>query len=716
MSKVKNGASTGRSAVRRSPDTGIKGGRFSLAAVEECLSRSRTQTIIVALFFALVWGLLGFYESALLQRIEGLSLFLYDKVFFDATLAVPAGMLSYIGSFLNQFFHYPLLGATIYVALLFLAYWLVRKTFAVPTRFALMALLPVVALLATDTLLGYWIFYLKVQGYFYMALLGTIFSLLAVWAYRKSGGVWRLLFLVVWACVAYPLMGVYGLASVVLMAAVGVAQGVGKGEKVWIVLLQALFALLLVAFVPQIYYNIYDTVGYGDMYMVGLPLAQWNAENVKDVEFEGTSFWHSIYVYWVPFAMLALSCLGLSLAHLLKRCSLLSKKGVIFVPYAFFVLAMLFAVRYWYCDKNFRIENKQFIAMEKGEWRRVVDYAAEADVPTRQVVLNRNLALMKLGRAGYEMFSYPDGGTLPVSPIAIHMTHTDGHVLYYHYGRFNYCYRWCMENSVEYGWKHQYLKDAARSMLLSGEYRLAQRYLNILKSTLFYREWAVEMEKYVKNPALIGKEPVFAQPLQFACDNDFIGVDEGVEMHLTTSINSVKESENKNFGFIKSMRDVLVSGDYDTFAAACAAHSDISPVYIESTLMTTLIKKDAKSFWEALNGYINYYQATAGANAPKQLPRHYQEALLLFKTLDGGKTVEIDEDFLNTFVSRGPVGVEANYIRFQNSVARVRDGIKKTYPNITEERLNGMMAPLFKEEYGDTYFYYYFFVKKIKTY
>jgi hypothetical protein len=63
-----------------------------------------------------------------------------------------------------------------------------------------------------------------------------------------------------------------------------------------------------------------------------------------------------------------------------------------------------------------------------------------------------------------------------------------------------------------------------------------------------------------------------------------------------------------------------------------------------------------------------------------------------------------------------PGGVEANFMKFQNSVARTRDEIRKTYPQISEDRLNAVIAALLKKEFGNTYYYYYFFVKKIMTY
>ena len=72
-------------------------------------SFSFTEKIIKRLaltFFAVVWLLLAFLESAQLFRVHDLSLFLFTEQFFKEMMVAPAGLLSYIGCFLIQFFYY----------------------------------------------------------------------------------------------------------------------------------------------------------------------------------------------------------------------------------------------------------------------------------------------------------------------------------------------------------------------------------------------------------------------------------------------------------------------------------------------------------------------------------------------------------------------------------------------------------------------------------
>lgn len=617
----------------------------------------------VLLFFVAVWALFAFYEQALLFRVSDLSVFLFNGLFFDEMVSVPAGFLSYIASFMVQFFHYPVLGATLYVLMLYIVYRLTKRLFAIPQRLSLVALLPVAALVATNTELGYWIFYLKMPGYWFVAVTGVIVALLAMLLFKALKPLPRMVFVAVWLFAGYPLFGFYALASAMLMGFYAAAVAVRTKKGVPMAVATLLLAAVLVYIVPQLYYNVYGTVATEHIYTVGIPAYQWVPEYIENVKHEDSSVWYSIYFYWVPFVVL------LAIYVLLSVLPAASAEGKarglarrIFVNAAVMLPALLFMWFFWYNDNNFRIENKQNRAMWNEDWEAVAEYAKDAVVPTRQVVMNKNLALYKLGRAAQEMFSYPDGSSEINSPMGVHLTQTGGKMMYWQYGRHNFCYRWCMEDAVEYGWRVEYLKHAVRSMLLSGEYRLAERYINILKSTLFYSGWAERMETFVKNPALIEKEPEFAMPLKLARFPDALAVDESfVEVYLTKDLMNLP--------------------------------ADADPLAIEIALTTAMIRKDVKSFWYIFDFYLKKCQ-------PSALPRHYQEALLLFMNLDKGQTVQIGSGFIDRFISK------STKHRFDAFIKRTT-----SHKGKKEEE----MAPFFKGDFGDTYFYFYFFVRKIKT-
>ena len=622
----------------------------------------RSLKTIPLLFFVGLWIVLSTYESALLFRINELSVFLFDDLFFESMMSKPAGFLHYISSFFVQFFYYPALGAAIYVALLYAVYKLVISVIGLQKSYKLLALLPVLALLVSNTQLGYWIFYLKQPGYWYMALLATLLFLLALWCFKRVKGVLRMFFVVVWVFVGYPLLGAYALVAAFLMGCYDVAASLSERKNILLPSLTLAVAVVAACAIPYVYYYCYTSVSAEHMYGAGLPITQWVASYVAKVEHETHSYWHFIYFYWIPFVLLFLSFVGCCVLVALRTKLHDGKKIERIVAACVVLSAAVLVCLFWYNDTNFRIENKQNNAMWECKWRDVAEYARDTEKTTRQIVLNKNIALFKLGTASNEMFSYPDGSTEILAPMPVHLTQTGGKMIYFQYGKFNFSYRWCMEDAVEYGWRIEYLKHAARSMLLAGEYRLAQRYIDILKRTMFYRGWAEDLEKYILDPALIEKTNEFAMPLQLSCYEDALGVDESfVEAYLTGE-----------FKYISDKPTLL---------------------YIEVALMSAMIRKDSKLFWYLIDRYFKECE-------PTRLPRYYQEALLLFLNIDKGKTVSVSPGFVDKFVSKS---VQR---KLESFVART-----KKYKGMKEEE----MAKYFKDDYADTYFYFYFFVRKIKT-
>lgn len=619
------------------------------------LNAAKVSKILVALFFVAVWALLAFKESAVLFRVSEQSLFLYNGHFFREAMALPAGFLSYLSAFFIQFFYYPQLGATVYVLLLVALYVLTKRVFDIPARWSLLALLPVAVVLAYSTQLGYWIFYMKIQGFYYMALLATLASLLVAWVCLKYKALYAPL-VILWAVGGYMLFGAYALGSAVVIA---VASLVDRIKSRYAPIYIASAALMLVAVcifvyaVPQgmYHYNIYSNTMLGHMPFAGLPVHQWVFGNTE-------MFPNGIFEYWLPIVLLPLVYLLLAF---LRGSLGESKEGknsklLVAVNVVLLVIIVAFTSFYWYNDVNFGIENKQNRAMWSEDWEAVAEYAKESKLPTRQIVLNKNMALLRLGRLGEEAFKYPDGSADIAHPGVVHLTQTGGMMNYFQYGKFNFCYRWCIENAVEYGWRAEYLKHAVRCMLLSGQHKLAMRYINILKETLFYRSWACEMENYINEPKLISKQEEFRMPLLMYNYKDALELDDSyVEVYLSKSLSGTSTKDD-------------------------------SRLYAEAAVVFALVRKDVKLFWETMSRYIAQGKMT-------RVPNHFQEAIVLFTSLNKDITTNIPIDF-----------------KVKNRFESFIKNIQK-YKGMKEKE----MAPYFVDEYGDTYWYFYFFVREIKT-
>jgi len=294
-------------------------------------------------------------------------------------------------------------------------------------------------------------------------------------------------------------------------------------------------------------------------------------------------------------------------------------------------------------------------AMDGEDWETVVDCAAGLKgEPTRLMVLDTDLALYKLGRAGDEMFKYKISDT-PYkvrSPMSV-MRIVGAKALYYNFGKINYCYRWCMEDKVEYGMKVEYLKYMVRCALLNGEFALAQKYNNVLLDTWFHRSWAEKYQRYIDNPDLMDESDEFKsiRPLM-AYENILEGDGGLLEGYLIGEM-------------------VRLSGGPEPL--------------VELSLQCSLIQKDIAAFWPR---FILY------ARTHDRLPVHYQEAAVLYSQLEK----KVDYRMFN--IDQAVVDRFNRFIDMSEQFAGIPDG-----------NLKG----IFKPQFGDTFWYYYFFIKDLKT-
>lgn len=202
------------------------------------------------------------------------------------------------------------------------------------------------------------------------------------------------------------------------------------------------------------------------------------------------------------------------------------------------LLALTAVVVLWNRDANFHRELAMQHCMEKQAWEEVLSTVHKwKGEPTRAVCMMQNLALYRLGRTGNEIFNYPHGAARPNAPFTIQSVHTIGKQLYLQYGVVNYCYRWCMEDGVEYGWTVERLKLMAKCSLLNGEMVVAQRFLNLLKKTTFHRGWAKRYEVLVHKPQLMISDPELAPILPLLRTDDFLTSDQSqLEMFLVEQL------------------------------------------------------------------------------------------------------------------------------------------------------------------------------------
>ena len=576
------------------------------------------------------------FESDYFYRVQEQSLFLNTPLFFRQCMGVSGGLLSWGGAFLTQFFYHPALGICLLCACWAVLVLLLLVTFRIPSRWAVVTLVPVALLLLSDVTLGYWLFYLKLRGYFYVATLGTLAAVVLVWCYRCLSGInvkFSAAFIPLAVLVGYPLLGFYALLGAVLMAVLAWRIVGGRAA-----LVASVLSLLSVLLVPlACYYTLYHETNLVNIYWTALPVFYVYKDYYP--------------AYLLPYALLVVSLLAMA-AFPIRTGRRPAPSWQRPLPGVLFLVLAAVVALFWYKDGNFHRELRMSRAIDRQDWEGVLAIAGESSAePTRAICLMRNLALFRLGRQGDEMYRYPYGAARPAAPFPVRLVQTEGKMLYFQYGLLNFCYRWCIEDGVEYGWNVSQLKYLIKCSLLNNELKAAQKFISILRKTRYHDAWCAPYEAYVRNLILAADDPEIAP---------IVPMLKGDDNYLTSD-----------------------NGDMERFMTEHFASAESSnPVYQEQALLAALQLKNIRLFW------LRFYQYTE-MHPGEQVPVHYQEAACLFGRLSD----EVD-------TSRMP---------FDPAVVRRCDEFLAAAVD-KDGRLKASASQLY-DRFHDTYFYDYYFNK-----
>ena len=530
-------------------------------------------TWLVALL--IIAGALLMFESDFLWKLQDQNLFLNTKLFFNEQMVVPGGLLSWMGTYLTQYFYYPWLGTILLSLCWLLMMWFTKRAFKLSNQWSALTLVPVALLLLTIVDMGYWVYILKLPGHVFVGTLGTTAVAGLLWAFRALPHRFglRLIFIVITAILGYPFLGIYGLGTTLLM---GLFIW-NLEQPLWQKIAGSVLALAGAAFVPQLCYHlVYYQTNLANIYYAALPL------------FFVTEEYHA---YYLPYYGLALFFVLMVTGEGLCKHITLGKfqKWIVLGTQVLLVAGLAWGVsHFWYKDENFHHELKMQRCIEQNDWQGVVaEGALQQDEPTRAIVMMRNLALSRLGRQANEMYLYKNGSKRYEAPFDMRLMLCVGPLMYYQYGMLNYCNRLSTEMGVEFGWRVSNLKLLAKCTILNKEDSEARKYLNLLKHTTFYADWA---EKAREMEELKTVAHMMHYPNMLTSDGG------NIEKFLMNRL------------------------------AECTYADD--SYFLEQTLLASLYTKDMGQFWYHFQDYSNLH--------PKDpMPRYFQEAAYLYGKLEG---------------------------------------------------------------------------------
>lgn len=594
----------------------------------------------------LLWVILSFFSYEFLLKVEERSFFEFDVFWFKEFLAKPSGILSWCGLFLTQFLHIPWLGSLVWVVLLALSARLTVSLFRIPSSLSALAYLPAAIMVAYNMSTGYLIYIMNLPGFFFMPVLGYLWALFTVFILRKvSNPVVMLILYTAWGMAGYYLAGFYGLAAILLAGIDQVVSGKSRMHRLMPLAGAAVSILLApILFIGMTTYNL------ADGWAIGLQIPTYG------MTFSRVQF---------PLILSMLLLLAAPLAGLLD--SLSDRKPAVIIQYAALAVAVALPAIFWYRDDNFKAELGMIRSIDNLEWNdavRILDDVSarhEKDAswqPTRVMVLLKDLALIKTGKEADRAFGYDDGDKKQNSKITVPMSFQIGRILYLHYGIPGVCHRWCIEESVFFGFNNMTFKYLAMNSILLGDNTAADKYLDRLSRTIFYRKWAKQQQELCRSRDLVDKTAPYNLIVPLMCYDDEVRSDmDGCEFFLLEHFNGIRPDK-------------------------------ATPLYDRVALFFAMKYKDQTLFWTRFFLYLD-------SNNPQKIGRYYQEAAYLFGNISRNEILEAlpfdqqTKDLYNAFRQRA-----------------VTIGSK----SLLESK------PVFTPTLRHTYYYYYYYVNELQMF
>lgn len=133
-----------------------------------------------------------------------------------------------------------------------------------------------------------------------------------------------------------------------------------------------------------------------------------------------------------------------------------------------------------------------------------------------------NLALSEKGRLCDRMFF----GRQDAGPMSLSLggnREQASRIMHYYFalGLVNEARHLAFELMVNYGYTPENLKMLIKTELINGNYRVAERYINVLKRTFRYRSEAHRFEKFLTNTEMVKKDPELGEKSTLMPREDF---------------------------------------------------------------------------------------------------------------------------------------------------------------------------------------------------
>ena len=424
--------------------------------------------------FSLLW-VISSYQYHIIRFQEEIQLFHTDFVYYRNYIQFPGGFISYLASYLTQFYHYPLLGASIFIfctLILFVVIFQISKCYGDIYRFFVLPFLtPLLTLFIYNDANGV---------HFSLAyIFGLIIPLLTFWIYIKLNNKWRYIIGVLLYILVYFIAGGNALLLIFLMVI----------NELFIRNRSCLFLMLLLGLsllLPYIAYKFIYVTTLRSAYFSLTPFGLLLPNKLYSV------LWLSIPIIYIVWLCISRIPFFFSL----------KKPAILLILYTSVLIAFSFlGIKSYTKTEQEQVAHIAY-EVEKGNWDEVIKLSNEIKTEGNVMVTYfRNIALSEKGLLISDLLEYPQTGTYGLFDAwKLHYTTTlyIGE-LYYRMGVPTIAEQCAFEAMITS--PNEYSSKALRRLVQTSMQRKDvesfEKYIRLFEKSPVYRKWAEQQREYL---------------------------------------------------------------------------------------------------------------------------------------------------------------------------------------------------------------------------
>ena len=552
---------------------------------------------IVAAAYAFLFWFVIYVVNTLCYNIFQQPAFVLTPDFFWSTVSVPGGLAEYLSLFVDQFTMFRFWGALLLVVELFATAWLtiryVRRIIGNNIHFELS-----VHLLAVGLMFAAWVnvkyaFAINMQALL-LALMLNIQQIIDKYPWQKY--ITALIAVFVYFACGPVALYLFALCNIILFVA-------GKGKISNLISATAVAALL-----PFVTYQFLLPISSEAAFYLTVP------QKPMYTAF-GFSFQQLLALVYVPVALL----LGFAGAKWFAS----EKPTAIAIALPLLICGASVWLTKKYDNPMERLSFKMEVAAYQNDWDRIISYVnddpdvCERDNYDRYVNFYYNMALAKKNQLGDKIFTYPqllgNKALFIDEPVATSVCLPLA-MFYYNAGLITNSLRYAFEAQTTYTTSHYVMRYVIDCLIIIGDYQSAAKFLAQYEKNMLSSKYIDERKKML----------IEADSVDF--DSDFNrSVVHSIRAAHPTDDFYMQNEQNNMLKLLRANRNNQMAGQY----LACSA----------------LLNNDLEQFVQIIkSGLLNIDY--------NNMPRAYQEAILLYRASTKNVEPEIQQINISPFVQR----------------------------------------------------------------